>query len=218
MDRTITVTGSSVLKIRPDSTLISLSLSGFDGNYERTLQRASNAISLVKSIVKDFGFDRRDIKTTYFDIREKYETYYEEGRSYRKFIGYEYDEKCAFSFDIDNKLLGRILYALNYSHEKPEIDIKFYLKDMESAKDKLLSECVRTARRKAETMASAASLSLKEILNIDYGQIDIRIRNSRSNFEMLSAAPCSGGDSYDIDIEPDDLKIEDSVTIVYRVE
>ena len=74
---------------------------------------------------------------------------------------------------------------------------------------------------KAAVIADAAGVTLKDIQTIDYswGRLDFEVRP----MEMMSA-DCAGGqmmrckaNSYDINIEPDDIEVSDTVTAVWEI-
>jgi len=48
-------------------------------------------------------------------------------------------------FESDNKLLGRVLYALANSTVSPEIQIGYFVKDQEAAKNTMLANAVADA-------------------------------------------------------------------------
>ena len=66
-------------------------------------------------------------------------------------------------------------------------------------------------------MAIAAGVSLGEVQSIDYswGEIDIRT-SPVDKFELKKSYALES--SYDIDIEPDDIDLADTVTMVWEIE
>ena len=80
------------------------------------------------------------------------------------------------------------------------------------------------AKKKAAVLTQAAGVELKDIQSIDYswGQIDFEVRPMSR--DMLTAdeidnllAPLSAR-SYDVDIEPDDIEVSDTVTVVWGIQ
>ena len=71
------------------------------------------------------------------------------------------------------------------------------------------------ARAKAEVLAQAAGVPLSELLRIDYtrGEPDLEVRPmARPLRAKASAAP-----GYHIDIQPDDIEVSDTVTVVWAM-
>lgn len=220
MERTIKVTGKGNIKIKPDLTIISLDFSGGAKEYAETLEMSSYDITEVKAMLVDLDFKKEDLKTTYFSVDSDYESYKDENGNYKsRFIGYKYHQTLKFSFDVDNKMLGKVLYAIAHLRVRAEFHISYSVKDKELSKNLLLKDAVLDAKRKAIVIAEAAEVRLGEIINMDYNFVNIefvshydRLECSRMISDVHMEAP-----SYDVDIEPDDIEATDNVTLVYEI-
>lgn len=218
--RIIRVTGKGQLKIKPDMTRITLELKGTYSEYNETLQKSAEETEILKDILSPFGFERADLKTLYFNVDTKYETYRENDIYKQRFTGYEFNHRLKLEFDSDNERLGKILYALANSSVKPEFRISYTIKDRESAKNELLGKAVTDAKEKADVLSKAAGVTLKEIQSIDYswGEIDFEVQPMSKAFAddmYVGAAPRS---SYNLDIEPDDIEVSDTVTVIWEIQ
>ena len=136
------------------------------------------------------------------------------------FVGYKFCHLMKVEFESDNDRLGKVLYALANCDVKPEFRLSYTVKDPEAAKNELLGRAVADAREKASVLTQAASVTLKELRSIDYswGQINFEIQpmNRMLMAEDCCAAP-SAGPSYDLDIEPDDIEVSDTVTVIWEI-
>ena len=216
-NRIIRVTGKGQLKVRPDLTRIVMTLEGMYPDYNETLRRSSESTENIKTLLSEFGFDRKDLKTLRFNVETEYDSYRDKKDQYhRVFKGYKYEHTLKVSFDSDNKLLGRILYALAHCPENPEFRISYGVKDTEAAKNELLGKAVKDAREKALVLTEAADVKLKDILSIDYSWGEIEFE-SRPMDRMLCCNAVSNSNSYDLDIEPDDIDVSDTVTVVWEI-
>ena len=76
------------------------------------------------------------------------------------------------------------------------------------------------AKEKAAVLTQAGGVTLKEIQNIDYswGEIEFEMRPMQ-NMMMADALPCPIGaqGSYDLDIEPDEEEVTDTVSIIWEI-
>lgn len=217
MPGTITLTGKGSLKVHPDMTRVSIRLTGVCEEYDQTLEKASQNTKTLGKLLKKFGFKRSDLKTVDFSVDTETESYKEDDTYKYRVIGYRFDHSMKIEFDSDNKRLGKILYALAHSSLDPEFSISYTIKDPESVKNKLLAKAVKDAKEKAEVLTSAAGASLGKILSIDYSWSEIRFEERSYELaqdDMLGSAP---DESYDLDIEPDDIKVSDTVTIVWKI-
>ncbi|ERT64692.1 PF04402 domain protein [Peptoniphilus sp. BV3AC2] len=82
-------------------------------------------------------------------------------------------------------------------------------------KKEVIKRAVENSREKAEILATAAGVKLGEVQSIDYswGEIDIRT----SPVDMFEIGSYKMESSYDIDIEPDDIDVADTVTILWEI-
>ena len=76
---------------------------------------------------------------------------------------------------------------------------------------------MKDAKEKAALLTGAAGVELKELLTIDYSWGEIEFTSRPMNRMIACKADCAE-ESYDLDIEPDDVEVSDTVTLVYRIE
>ena len=122
-------------------------------------------------------------------------------------------------FSRERDILGDVLTAVSRLSGKPEFHIEYTVKDTEAAKQELLKKAVQDSRRKAEIIAEAAYVALGEILNIDYsfGETSFVVRPVNRIAQAKMASGVSMEDSLDLDIEPEDIKVEDTVTVIWKI-
>lgn len=219
--RIIRVTGKGVIKVKPDMTRITMTLEGLHPDYAETLKRSSEDTEALKDILGKKGFERSEVKTLSFNVNTKYESYQDKDRNWKqRFIGYEFRHTMKVEFDSDNERLGKILYALANSEViSPEFRLSYFVKDKEGSKNLLLGKAVEDAKAKAEVLTQAAGVTLKEILTIDYswGEINLEYRPMASDMLMKSACVEDCEEEYSMDIEPDDIEVSDTVTVVWQI-
>lgn len=106
---------------------------------------------------------------------------------------------------------------------KPEFRLSYTVSDPEAAKNELLGKAVTDAKDKAAVLTQAAGVTLKGIQSIDYswGEIDFEYKPMNGMLmadECLAAPMAISGTSYDMDIEPDDIEVSDTVTVLWEIE
>ena len=218
--RTIRVTGKGQIKVRPDTTRITMTLDGLHRDYGETLRRSAEETETLKDVLSAFGFERADLKTLSFSVDTEYENYQDQNGVYRqRFAGYRFRHVLKLEFESDNERLGRILYALANCGAKAEFRISYTVKDPEAAKNLLLGKAVADAKEKAAVLTQAGGVALREIQSIDYswGEIDFEYRpmNGAIRADRSMSMPEAAG--YDMDIEPDDIAVSDTVTVVWEI-
>lgn len=221
MDRVIKVTGKGKISVKPDMIRLMLTLQDKRESYEETLELSTKQVEQLKDCFDNLGFARTDLKTLNFDVNTEYEDYQDENKLWkRRFVGYKFVHAMKIEFDADNKRLGQILYALANAPVCPEFRITYTIKDTEAAKNKLLGKAVADSKEKARVLTEAAGVILGEIVTIDYswGEIKFEAEPMRRNMLMMDKCSASVAGSYDIDIEPDDIDVSDTVTVVWKIE
>ncbi len=217
--KTIKVTGKGKIKVKPDVTRISIELNSIEPTYDETLHKSTADTNQLKDLFAEFGFERSDLKTTYFNIDSEYESYKENNTYKERLIGYRYSHSMKLEFDSDNELLGKILYALGKSPLNPRFHISYTVKNPETAKNELLGKAVCDAKSKAVILTDSAGVKLGDIQNIDYSWGEIEFVSRPMGRDMMLSECCDTAESlsYDIDIEPDDIDVADTVTVVWEI-
>ncbi len=167
------------------------------------------------------GFERSDVKTLSFNVDTRYESYQTKDRSWKeRFVGYEFKHVMKVEFDSDNARLGKILYSLAIAKSiHPDFRISYTVKDKEASKNELLGKAIADAKAKASVLTVAAGITLKDIKSIDYFWGKIEFDYSPMRGDMLCKAVMVDEEcgSFDMDIEPDDIEVADTVTVVWEI-
>ena len=216
--RTVRVTGKGNVRVHPDMTRITVTLTGVYKEYAEALNRSSEDTEKIKDILSGFVFKRTDLKTLNFNVDTEYEGYTENGVYKQRLIGYRYRHTMKVEFTSDNDRLGKVLYALANSDLDPEFNISYTVKDQESAKNELLGKAVADAKEKAAVLTQAAGVELKDIQTIDYswGEINMEVCATNS-MALRKISAQAAADSYSMDMEPDDIKVSDTVTVIWEI-
>ena len=221
MMRTIKVTGKGKIEVKPDMIRLYVNTEGIYKEYEDTLRRSTEDTELLKDLFEILGFQRRDLKTVYFNVDTEYESYQGKDKSWkRRFKGYKYNHRMKIEFESDNKRLGQVLYALAHSPLKPELSIEYTVADVEKCKNELLHKAIEDSIQKAQVLATSANVKLGQIQSIDYswGEIDF-VTSPLNEMKLMECPDCdmSAPGSYDIDIEADDIAVTDTVTVIWEI-
>lgn len=217
--RTIKVTGKGKSRVTPDAVRLTLNMEGTYPEYQETLRHSVQDTAKLRELLMQLGFKGTDLKSPYFYLDTKYEQVQVRDSYEYQFVGYQYEHEMKVEFPFDNDRLGKILQALAASPLNPTIKIGYTVRDPEAVRNYLLGKAVRDAAEKAEVLASASKVKLKEIQSADYswGELDLAVYPIHGNClrEAVSDANC---DEYNLGIEPDEMEVEDTVTIVWEIE
>ncbi len=215
-DRVISVKGKGKASVPPDTIEINMILTTVKPTYEEALNAASRDLDELRLCLRSAGFDKKDIKTTNFRVDTKYENISDANGNYRRvFVGYEVTNNLRIEFEQNAMMLTRVLNALAGCKSTPEFSIRYKVKDDTEVKDLLLERAVEDARSKAKVMAEAAGVRLGKVLSIDYSGSDIQLYR---DIYSINKNLISTGGAPNIDLQPDDIDVEDTVTVVWRME
>jgi hypothetical protein len=222
MERMIRVTGKGKISVKPDLIRLRISLENTQPDYEDALRLSTQLTELLKDLFEELGFERKDLKTLYFNVDTEYESYQDSDKSWkRRFEGYKFVHRMKIEFSTDNALLGKVLYALAHCPAQPEFSIEYTVSDPERCKNELLGKAVCDSKEKAEVIAAAAGVTLGELVSIDYSWGEIDFVTRPVNEMMLKCCDASleseEPNGYGIDIEANDIDVTDTVTIVWNI-
>ncbi len=220
MERIIKVTGKGKISVKPDRIRLVLDLVGLHEQYEEVMEMSDTQTSVLTDCFERLGFVRADLKTVSFHINTKYEDYQTEDRSWkRRFVGYEFRHSLKVEFDLDNELLGKILYSLAHADITPEFSIIYTVKDVEASKNLLLSKAVEDSKEKAMVLTQAAGVKLGDIVTINYSwdEVEFAVRPMNKMMKPMMDRERGITASYNMDIEPEDIDVSDTVTVVWEI-
>lgn len=216
MERLITVKGVGNINVKPDLIVITMDLVSHEYSYEDTMELATNSVDALEKAIERVGFNKKDLKTTRFDISTKYKSYYDENNKYKsEFDGYACEQGLKLQFDLDMNMLSKVLTAITKSGVNPTINIRFSVKNKEKVSEELLIDATENARRKAEILTKASKVNLGRLVSIDYNWSELNIY-SNIEYEMESKI-ISEEKAYAPDIEPDDINLSDTVAFVWEI-
>lgn len=213
--KTIRVTGIAQAALRPDVTVVTMTLQGTEPEYSAALSRASREAEMLRGVLERLHFRREELKTLSFHVNAEYEGYEEAGVWKQRFKGYRFEHMLKVSFDSENKRLGEVLTVLANAEVCPMLQLSYTVKDPETAKKALLTQAVADAREKAQLLAVAAGAKLKELQSVDYSSGEVSFDACPTH--MLDAAMSAKG-RIEMNLEPDEITIADDVTCVWEME
>ena len=221
MEREIRVTGKGKLKLKPDTISLLVGLTDQDIDYYESIRKSTEHSQELREAVEALGFHGTELKTLSFRSDTVYVSYQDENDNSwkQRFVGYRVTHEMKLEFPMDNELFGKVLQKVARLSGTPEFHVDYTVKDTDSAKNELLKAAVADSRRKAEVLTEAAGAGLGEILTIDYswGEIEF-VTNPVSRLAEPMMAYDTLTDGIAMDIEPDDIDVEDTVTVVWALQ
>lgn len=223
--RELKVTGKGKVVAVPDQIVLDIELKGIEQEYKKAYKHMEIFTKEVRDMFEELSFDIKELKTKKCEIEVSNERKYGEkiGTWELVFKGYKFVHKMRITFDKDNKLLGKVLYGLSKCESRPEVNISYTVKDVNSTKNTLLKKAIADSKAKAAVLAEAAGVTLGDILKIDYswGEINLSTPVLDSFLDVMRLSDdsdCFEDEALDMDIEPEDINITDTVTVIWEIQ
>jgi uncharacterized protein len=207
-ERVIRVKGKGHVSVPPDCIQINLGLSVMHKEYREAMRLAGQSLEDIRQALARVELTREDIRTTRFNVSTKYT---EERYSPRIFEGYVIINELKIEIPQDSKLLGRVLSAIANCPANPELSIWYKVKDEAAIKEQLLRSAVQDAKAKAAVLADSAGITLGQMLSVEYNWGEVHIRHTVYGMgAMVREGPM-------VDLEPDTVDADDTVTVVWAI-
>jgi len=216
-NRELVVKGIGKAAATPDLIVLNINLEVTEPDYERTMQRSAEMLDALRTAITSAGHDGKELKTTSFSINTKYESYKEKDTYKQRFVGYVCSHGLRLEFDLDMSILATTLGLIARCEADPNFNIKFSVKDPNAVSEQLLESAVANAKWKATILAKSAGVALGAIQRIDYNWSDIHLY-SETDYNVCEAAPLGGSAFKDIAIEPEEINVSDTATVVWAIE
>ena len=216
MERTITVRGVGNISAKPDFIVIEMNIMGQSKNYSEALADASSAVEAVCNAAVPAGHSKDALKTINFGVSSEYDSVRNSKGTYQRvFVGHKCSYNTRLSFDFDRDMLERTLNAIAESKAEPELSIRFTVRDGSAVKSALLEAAAENAREKAQILCRASGVELGRLLTVNYDWSEIDLISptgyaiERASLKRSAAVPDC--------IEPEDIKVRDTVAFVWEI-
>jgi uncharacterized protein len=202
--RSITVTGTGMVTLTPDIAYISIGVHTQNASAKDATAENNTQAQAVMATIKGFGVAEKDIQTTNFSIypQQQYD-------STGKLTGILYVvDNTVYVTVRDLTKLGDLLDAVVSSGANNVNSIQFDVADKTAALSQARLAAVADARKQADELTKATSVSLGEVQTISYYDSTPPVAMQYAKAVTLDAAssvPVSAGS----------MQISTTVTIVY---
>ncbi|HIU59226.1 MAG TPA: SIMPL domain-containing protein [Candidatus Scatosoma pullistercoris] len=217
MERELKICGKGKIRLRPDTVCAEVVLQGVEKEYAGALEKSETALGKVKRALLGAGFGEETMKTSDFRVNTRYENVRDEKGDWRQqFAGYEYRHVLTVRFSAESARLGAFAGAVAGCGADPLFSFSYTVRDSSAAREWLLREAVKDCAKKALILADAACVKLGEIVRIDYSSEE-GIFSSRPIQPMRLNAAADRTAPVSFDVAPEDIEVEDKVTVVWSI-
>ena len=219
-DKEIVVKGIGQMSVAPDFIELRIRLETVDLNYEKSMEIASDAIENLRNAIVSAGHDKKELKTSQFNISSDVHRYRDDNVWKEQFMGYKCIQNLNLKFDYDMQKLKKTIGEIAKSDSKPDIKLFFTVKEPNVIKEALLEKAIENASRTANILAKSAGVKLGAIKRIDYNWSEVYFYSS-TDYSVVKRMKSAFDDAIAIpkvmDFEPDDIDARDTASIVWEI-
>jgi len=157
--RTVTVSGSAIVRSAPDEAVVTLGVQTQAGTAEEAMAQNAERMGQVIRALLDQGLREEDLATSYLSL---YPRYADSGLTV---VGFTAENQVTATVR-DLGRVGRMIDRAVEAGANLTGGISFRLSGENEAADRALADAVADARGKAELLASAAGASLGQVVSI----------------------------------------------------
>jgi uncharacterized protein YggE len=202
---TITVTGEAHAQEKSQIATFTAGASALNDDKQTAVNEVNQKIETLINSVKDFGIPGEDIQTQRLSVRQKEESYLEEGvRKVRKG-----QWKASNTIEITLRDVDKASELADLLTESGATDVygpRFSLEDTQEAEVELLEEAINNAREKADKIAKSSDRKLGKIVTVN--------EDGRQTFGAIRLPESVGGG---VPIEPGTETVYKTVTVTFEL-
>ena len=130
--------------------------------------------------------------------------------------GFDYRQNVIFEFPNDNEKLSKAVMNIIKCNVEPKIQFSYRSSKYEEAKNDALAKAVENARREAEIIVSAAGAKLGVLLDVT--KDTYHSEHYYEDNDLLCDADMCCSRNIEIDVEPEDEEVSQSVRMTWVIE
>jgi len=161
-DSVIVTTGEGVAIATPDFATLEIHIQNTSQKAAKAVEMTTISFEKLVTALKEMGLTAKDITTSNFSVNQHWETKRDRER---EFIGYIASHRVNVRVLELNKVGEVIDVSVNAGATRIG-GLRFESSNSDSVQEAALAEAVRTARRRAETMAEAAGGNLGSLIEL----------------------------------------------------
>jgi uncharacterized protein YggE len=210
-ERKITIQGKGRAYALPDRVVLLFRAHETHKEYETAVSRLNKDVEKLREDLEWLGVKRTDLKTSNFSVTSQYD--YSLGK--QRFNGYLAAHDLRLELPLSQTTLNQVLNKITNGQNEVEIFIQFEVIQSEELKQHAIENAVRDAQTNAETIAHAAGIKLGKIVEIHYGEVQVRVeyQPQAQAFRALATPQSTAAP----DIQPQDIRADENVTVTWEI-
>jgi uncharacterized protein YggE len=210
---TVTVGASGSIMVEPDVAYLSLAVETRGAKADEAQQANADKFAVVeKTLYEKFGIDKKDVKTTGFNVQPEYNYTEKDGQVLK---GYIATHQIQVTY---RKLteIGKLFDALTASGANRLDGVQFDTEKRDAYELDALKKAMSNASAKAGVLATSANRQLKGVINIVQG--DVTNNPIIYNGPMVKSELTSQSGSAASSVQSGQIEITTQVTVQYEMQ
>lgn len=206
--QTLIVTGTGILTTDPDSAKVTFAVVTQGKTADQAQLENNKTMNNVRGAINNLGLSKDKIATSNYSVWPEYNYNKERVSKQPEIVGYRVQNELTVTIS-DLNTVGKLIDEVIKSGANQVSNIQFFKSDEANAKNEALALAAKDAKAKAESLADALGVKTVRILNVTES-------GGYVNPPVYYGAKMAA-ESYDLKIEPGQLKIQANVTITYEI-
>jgi len=211
---TVTVGATGSIMVEPDVAYLNLAVETRGSKATEAQQaNADKFASVEKTLYEKFAIDKKDVKTTGFDVQPEYNYTEKDGRVLKGYI-------AVHSIQVTYRKLpeiGKLFDALTAAGANRLDGVQFSTEKKDQYELDALKKAMDNAAAKAGVLATSAKRQLKGVVNIVQGDVSsMPIMYAQAETAMSMAKMADGGASSSV--QSGQIEISTKVTVQYEMQ
>jgi len=201
ISQSLTVTGTGIVKVKPDFATINLSVETKDKNLESAQKENAKIVERLVDALALQNISKEDIMTNWFNIYPEYD--YNFGQ---RLTGHRVSNHLSVKVrDVEN--VGKIIDLATATGANIVSGVQFGIENNSAAYNEALIKAIDSARQKAAVLAAAADIGKIRIISVKETSFN-HIGFARYDYSM----PCFGGST---SILHNNIEVTATVKVVF---
>lgn len=207
--RTISVDGTSTLKVAPNKAVVSISIENTAKDAKEASTQNAVLMNKIQSAILGLSITKDKLQTTNYDLSPVYDL----NGNNRKVTGYRVANEITVSIE-DINLVGTVIdTAINAGASRVN-SVEFGLQDSEIYKDKVLAQAILDAKRKAQVVAQTLGKNIVNVVSVNTGNTYIETRSLNNAMYMKADSAAMDTSS---PIQSGDINVKANVSVVFEI-
>ena len=207
-DQTVSVTGTGVVQVAPDTATVRLGVEVIKKTAQEAQTENAGIMQKIMAAATKLDIPKEKIQTSGFYIWP--EMKYEPNQP-PKTVGYRCNNQVSITIE-DLSKISKVIDAGIGAGANNVQGIQFSRKDDSEFKKSSLDKAVKDASAKAQAIANAAGLKIKNIKNIIESGAAVPVSLEFSGVRAM------GGGGAETPVSPGLMEVRGNVTVVYKME